>query len=179
MYFKTILIAILLMLSGCSTMSVNSDYDPSFKFEQLKTFHLFAPLPEATNTLTQDRVAKAVIKELELKGYTLASEKYADFYIVFKSDVTQKEQSVIEYRSVGYYQYVGNSAYLFPLSVPIRQNYRFKERKIVLNAIDPETKKVFWQTVATDRLKNFKTPQKRIEYIEKLMNKSLETFPSR
>ncbi|GEM_PF-1497965 len=177
MHFKFFIIPLLFILSGCSTMSINSDYNPDYNFKKLKTFHILAPSTTSANTLVQDRIAKALVKELEQMGYALSSEKFADFFLLFKTDVTQKQQSVIEYRSVGYYQYVGNNSYLFPLSVPVRQNYVFDEQKIVFNAIDPDTKKVFWEAVAVDKLRELHTPSKRMEYITQVVHKSFATFP--
>ena len=74
--FITLVTAILLV--GCSTISVNQDYDPGYDFSKLKTFG-FLPIPKESgiDQINANRFGDAIKNELTAKGYTVSDK--ADF----------------------------------------------------------------------------------------------------
>lgn len=166
-----------LLLAGCSTMRVQSDYDPAFDFKALQTFAVVYAQSE-TVTLTQERIANAVTDTIRAKGYKSVKQEAADFLIVFHTDVTSKKQVVTDYQSVGFYPYYGYG-YRAPMAVPVQREYDYDEGKIIVDAMAPKSKRIFWRGIATDELKNFDTPQERTAYINRVTASVLETFPGR
>ena len=69
-----------LFLAGCSTISVNQDYDPGYDFSKLKTFG-FIPITDdaGIDQLNATRLGDAIKANLTAKGYTLSEN--ADFGI--------------------------------------------------------------------------------------------------
>lgn len=76
-----LLFLLVFFANGCSTVSVNYDYDPTAKFTGLKTF-MWLPDPEPVerHTLVLKRVERAAKRELESKGMVLVPDN-PDFLV--------------------------------------------------------------------------------------------------
>jgi hypothetical protein len=76
-------------------MSVNSDYEKSFDFSQLRTFAFKSDRvsndPLATNTLEAGRIRNALAAQLEANGFTQATGS-SDFIVAFYSRSKEKTQ---------------------------------------------------------------------------------------
>ncbi len=177
MILKTVLAAIFLIFAGCSTMEVDSDYNPKYDFSRLHTFSVIYPEKDGVSTLTQERIASALVEAMQKKGYVRTDRKDADFYLLFHTDVTEKRQVVTDYQRVGLYPYYGYGPYA-PMVVPVQREYEYTEGKIIVDALDPRGNKIFWRGIATDELRSLKTPRERIEYIRKVVDRVLESFPA-
>ncbi len=171
MFFLSVLTVLLVSFWGCSTLKVNSDYNPSFDFSKLKTFAIV--YYKQGNSPMQQRIVEALTHEFKAKGYVPAPEDKADFLVVFHTNIKNKRQVVTDYQRVGLYPYgFGNYA-----MVPIQREYEYKEGKIIVDALDPKTRNIFWRGIATDRLQSFKDPQERMEYALQVAKELLKTFP--
>jgi len=169
---------VLLFLAGCSTMQVESDYDPKFDFKQLRSFAVVYPQSPDGKTLTQSRIAEALETHMRQKGYIKADKKTADFIMIFHTNVTTRQQLVTDYQMVGFYPMYG-FGFGGAVTVPVQNEYTYKEAKIVIDALNPDGNKIFWRAVATDELQSFKTPDERIDYINHVVDKALKSFPDR
>jgi len=178
MIYKTLLFVLLLLIAGCSTMKVESDYDPKFDFKQLRTFAVAYPEDKNGKTLTQSRIAEALTGQMVKKGYIKADRSEADFVMLFHTHVTTKQQIVTDYQMVGYYPMYG---YGFggSVAVPVQSEYTYDEGKIIIDAVDPRGKSIFWRAVATDELKSLKTPEERIKYLNSVVDRAMKAFPDR
>ncbi len=174
MVLRIILTALLICLTGCSTVQVSSDFDPKFKFSRLQTFSILYNRSSAGNALNQKRIARALVTELETKGYTETEKNFADFFVVFHTQVKQKTQVVTDYKAVGLYPYHYSNS---PV-VPVQRSYSFEKGKLIVDAVTPN-KILFWRGIATDRLKTLKTPAERTAYIDKVVRDVLKSFPAK
>jgi hypothetical protein len=173
MYFLTLF----LLLAGCSSMQVKSDYDPDFDFEPLASFAVVYPVGHGGSTLTQSRIADAITEQMLQKGYRPAEKSDADFIMLFHTDITSKKQIITDYRTVGFYPYYG---YAYgTVTVPVQHDYYYDEGKIIIDALNPDGNRIFWRAVSTDRLKTFDTPDERIAYIRNVVGAMLESFPGK
>ncbi len=167
---------LLLIFTGCSTIQVQNDYNPQYDFSRLKSFAIVIPKNSPVITLTQERLKRAIAKELQSKGYRQVSKENADFLVTFHTDITKFKEVVNDYDSLGIYPYY--YGYWGPAYIPSRYEYIYEEAKIVIDAYDPETKRVFWRGSATDTLRNFDTPAERVAYINSVVKKILAPFPA-
>ena len=176
--FHLILTSLLLAwLSGCSTLQIKSDYDPTFDFSKLHTVAILYPQSsDDLISLAQQRFHRAVAQSLREKGFRIVKDRQkADFFILFHLNVTQKKQIVTDYQMVGLYPYYpGWYGYA---ALPVTREYSFKEGRFVVDAVDPKTHRIFWRGIAVDRLKDFKTPQARMDYIRQVVEKIFQNFP--
>ncbi len=178
---RTMLVGLFLVLvTGCSTIQVSNDYNPNYDFKKLHSFVIL--YNKNKDSLAKDRIVKALTQVFESKGYKAVPKNEADFYVVFHTNVTDKRQIVTDYKMIhvpyygyGYrYPYRGGTA-----TVPVYREINYKEGKIVVDALDAKSKKIFWRGIATDRLKSLKSPEERWEYIKEVAQKLLAPFPAR
>ncbi len=173
---RVILFITILFFAGCSSLRIQNDYNPQFDFKRLKSFAVVVPKNSSVITLTQERLKRAIKRTLEEKGYKSVPKESADFLVAFHTDVTKIKEIVNDYDSIGIYPY--DYGFWGPPYIPTRYEYIYNEAQIVIDAIDPTTKKVFFRGTATDLLRDFKTPEERIAYINSVVRKILASFPS-
>ena len=176
--YKAFFLALAILFTGCSTMNVQTDYDPKFDFKMLRTYAVVVPHDQGGETLTQSRIATALNAQMVKKGYIAAEPEKADFIMSFHTHVTNKQQIVTDYQMMGYYPMYG-FGFGGAMAVPVQSEYNYKEGMIVIDALDRTGKNIFWQAVATDELQTFNTPEERIQYIYNVVDSSMKSFPQR
>jgi len=162
------LICLGVLFASCSGLSVKSDYDPGVDFAGLKTYD-WMPVPEQIGISDLDlaRLKKAVDTQLQAKGHSVSSEK-PDFLVAVHFGVEDK----VRVSNTGYgYHYGG-----FYGSSGVR-TYQYEEGTLILDFVNPESKNLMWRGSATGELKNLKTPEKREQEINKVVEKILKKFP--
>ena len=174
-YFYVVLLVVSSYLFiGCSSLSVNVDYDPEYKFLQQKSFAIVHKEKKGENTLFNDRLIQALKADLIAKGYVNAQEKEADLIFVFHTNVESKTDIDTDYRTVGYggYGYGG-------MVVSQTRTYHYTKGTLIIDALAPANKKVVWRGVTTDTLKSYDTPQERTVYINGVVQETMQKFPSK
>lgn len=162
-----------LLLSGCSLKKADVDFDPNFKTRQLKTFSILYKNKEGYYGLNERRIHDALIHEIESKGYQKASKEEADFYMTFLVQTKEKVQPDI---SFGFG--VGTFSRRNFIALGTEPDLIYDETTLFINSVDSKTQKVFWSSsLVVDSLES-KTPQERIEYINKVVTIMLKEFPN-
>jgi len=164
---------VLLIFTGCFTLKVSTDYDESFDFSKENSFAVIHNKINGEDNLNIDRIRNAIEADLKQKNYKKVSKEEADLIVIFHMDVKDKTEVQTSYMSMGYgrYRYGGG------MSVPITNTYDYKEGTLVIETLNPKNEKIVWTATATAELKNQKTPQKRTEYINGIVQKMMEKFP--
>ena len=156
------------IISCSSIYDVKYDYDRQINFSALKTFDwMQAPQRTGTNSLVVQRIKNAVNAELETKGLTITSNN-PDFLIAEYHGKKDKVQiSDWGYgRSHRYgYSPVGVSA------------YEFEEGSLILDFVDPESKKLIWRGSAKAQIDSVDTPEKKEKLINEAVKEILEKYP--
>jgi len=165
-----------LLISGCSSLKVATDYDPSADLTPPKNFSIVHKALEGEDTLTADRIIAAIKNELTLKGYSETSRENADFYVLFHTGVTSKTRIDTDYQYVNMYPYSYGYGYR-SVAVPQTRTYNYEEAKLIVDAVVPDKNKIIWRGTAVDYLKNLKTPQKKTAYINDVLKALMESFP--
>jgi len=171
---KNILILLVstLFFVGCSSLRVSHDYDPAFDFAQQKSFAIVHHNREGEDTLFNDRLIDALEADLGSKGYVKTSKDEADLIFVFHTKVEDKTDIDTDYQMVGFgmYRYGGTM-------VATTSTYHYTKGTLIIDALNPKEEKIVWRGIATDTLKEHKTPQKRTEYINKVVQALMKNFP--
>ena len=179
-------ILISLLISGCSSLKVETDFDPNVTMTPPKSFHIVHKAQIDENTLTSERIIKALQKELEDQGYQHSSKESADFFILFHTGVTTKSRVTTDYKRVNMYPYSygGGFGYGYrgygghgTVTVAESKNYTYKEGKLIVDAVFPEGNRIFWRGIAKDQLHSLDNPQERTEYINKVLHTLMKKFP--
>ncbi len=169
---RVICLAGLVFFLGCSSLQVSSDYDPAYDFTKDKTFAVVSYSHEGDDTLLKDRIEAALIQELTQKGYRQVPKEKADLHFVYHTNVENKIQIDTDYSMMGYRRFGYGGA-----MVATTNTYEYQKGTLVIDALHPSDQKIRWRGIASDILREQKTPQKRSDYIAKVMAKIFDTFP--
>ncbi len=174
-YIYTFIIA--LLLSGCSTLKVETDYDPSADLGKIKSFTIIRKHIAGEDTLVTDRIAKALREEMLSKGYVERPKDEAQLYFVFHTGVVSKTRIDTDYQHVNMYPYSYGYGY-HTVVMPRTRTYTYQEAKLIVDALLPKENKIVWRGTAIDYLKDYDTPQKKTLYINKVLKALMKNFPN-
>jgi hypothetical protein len=162
-----------IFFSGCSTISVNQDYDPAYDFSKLKTYGFIPISSEAgIDQLNADRLGEALKTNLTAKGFTL-SEK-ADFGIaLFFTKSTKTDISTTGGYGYGYgYGYRGYGGGMGYTDI-----YQYDEGTLVVDFIDMAENKLVWRGIGSGILSDNPTVEERTANINNAVAQILAQFP--
>jgi len=176
------LVLSLSLLSGCSGITVYTDYDPSLDFSQYQSY---AWMPEEEpetgdyridNDLIRNRVRSAVDNQLQAAGFRLVSEEEASFLVIYRVALQDKTQisssgGSITYGSWGRGRY-GSVGYGTGID-----SYDYTQGFLILDIMDPKSKELVWRGTAERRVDEKKSPEKADSRINQAYAKILERFP--
>lgn len=161
---------IALCLVSCGA-TVNYDYDSQTDFSKYKTYNYFTDMESGLSELDLKRLISALDKEMVLKGYTLAED--ADFYIDIQSqEVTFNNGNNVGVGVGGTGRNVGGGV---SIGFPINSNKR--NREIVIDFVDKDRTKLFWQAVSESSFNPKAKPEKREADFAVLVAKILSKYP--
>ncbi|HEX9253088.1 MAG TPA: DUF4136 domain-containing protein [Ignavibacteriaceae bacterium] len=165
--FITFVTAVLLV--GCSTISVNQDYDPGYDFSKLKTFG-FLPIPKEAgiDQINANRFGDAIKNELTAKGYTVSDK--ADFGVALLFG-KQTKTNITSY-GYGYGPYWGR--YGGTSNVDVSQ---YDEGTLIIDVIDMAKKELVWRGTGTGAIDPNATVEERTANINSAVAQILAQFP--
>ncbi len=163
-------VAFIVLISGCSTLEVNVDYDASYDFTKVKKVAVVHEYEVSENSLLNDRIVNALIKDLDSKNYRNVHSTEADLIFVFYTQAKDKTQINTDYMSMG-------RRYRFGGMMATTSTYDYTEGTLVVDALNPQTKKIVWRAIGTKELNQNKTPQEKTQAINKAIVKIMEKFP--
>jgi hypothetical protein len=173
-YFLSIISAFvfgIILFSGCSSISVTEDYDPTYDFAKLKTFG-FIPITEKAgiDQINADRLSNAIKTELTAKGYTVSDK--ADFGIaLFFSKSTKTD---IQSYGYGYGYGYGYRGMGYGGNVSVSQ---YDEGTLVIDFIDITSNKLVWRGIGQGVLQSNLTVEERTANINNAVTQILSQFP--
>ena len=143
------MLVLCILLAGCRSFNVQTDWDSSARFDRLERFYFVEPPPIegadpfADNTLLRKRVRYAVEKVLEERGYLSAETRdQADFLISYEV-LLDRELRVdgVSSGAGGYYR----SDPFFGAGVSTARVRSYQESTLVLDVKDPATEDLIWR----------------------------------
>ena len=151
-----------LMAVSAAAQSVQSDFDRSFKFSDLKTFSFAvqnraATDPLASDTLNDGRIRSGLESQLTASGFRVEKEK-SDFVIAYY--VTTKNKLNVQDFGYGPPRWFG--------SRDIRVN-QYSEGTLMVDFIDVKTNQVIWRGRASGTLEMKGVEKKISKSVEKLV----------
>ena len=157
----TLIVALFAVCGACSTLRVNTDYNPTYDFKKLKTYTWLddgrAPGSDAriNNDLVIDRVRAAIERNLAAKGYLKSESISADFMVSWLGGIKKKLQvdSIDHFYSPYGYGALGRDPFRTGV-VGTRTNTirEYEVGTLIVDVLDPEQHKLIWRGTGTDRL---------------------------
>ena len=168
----TLLVA---MLTGCSTVNVQSDYDPTVDFTTYRTWDWLPDPAEAaadfvvSDPFARSRIRNAIETELSEKGYRRSSDS-PDFLLRYHAalgdnlTVTQVNDS---YRDYPYSDFSWSQTY----------TYEWQVGTLVLDVFDTRADQLAWRGSVQGEVRQTDNSEKKTERINKAVQKLLAKFP--
>ncbi len=176
--FPFALTAMVLTLSGCSGIKVETDYDPA-AIPSFQRYRTYTWLPDPTggdrrvqNDIVAARVREAVDAVLADKGFTLATSGTPDFLIGWfasldgRMDVSQLNT----YYGYGWGPWYG-AAYG---NTYVRY---YEEGALVLDIVDVRSNQLAWRGSAQTEIDRTRPENEREQLLNNAVKKVLERFP--
>jgi Domain of unknown function (DUF4136) len=166
------------LISSCSTIRVQSDYDHSYNFRQYGSYRVASDselnLRDALkrNPLVYKRVLDAINKDLQAKGFILKRTGQADFVVVAHAGVKEKMR-LEQYNAAGYGWY---HPWWGPYGGYTNISY-YKEGTLVLDIVDFKNKELAWRGTGTDVIRNYSSGNDMQKDIDDAVTKILANFP--
>lgn len=152
-------------LASCSSMRVNTDYDPGYDFSKL-TMYYWIPNPDVSerNKLFDKHFRKIMGDKLKEKGFT-PDENNPDFLIAYFGDVQRRID-------------VQNWGYRYPGWYGGVEVYQYDEGTIVVDFVDAKTNDLIYRgTVKAEVNRGNMNTAKRQKRITEAVEKILKNFP--
>ena len=181
--FASLALVFLIVLAGCSSLSVVTDFDPSQDFSGYKTYR-WATAKElnpkdvlAQAPIIKKRVITGVDKVLKAKGYVLAADNAEPDFVVMAHAGT-KEKMQIYNTGHGYGRYGGwYDPWWGPYGGSTHVSY-YEEGSLVIDIVDWEQKELSWRGVGTGVVKDAPSDKDEAqENINEIVAKILADFP--
>jgi hypothetical protein len=155
------------MAVSAAAQSVQTDFDRSFRFSDLKTFSFAnqrraATDPLASDTLNDGRIRNGLESQLTANGFKVQNEK-ADFVIAYY--VTTKNKLNVEDYGFGPPRWFGGR--------DIRVN-QYSEGTLMVDFIDAKSNQVIWRGCASGTLVMKGVDKKISKSVEKLVKQFLK-----
>ena len=176
---STFAVLALSLAMGCANITVHTDYDETVDFARYRTYQwLEPPLREASaeeqkpddpfeqNTLLDQRVRRAVDRELASRGYREVAEGPPAFRVTYhvvlkdKSRLRSYGGGIGGYHRGWHYGGLGGSS------------YDYQQGTLILDLIDPATDRLAWRgwAVGTNR-QGYYTEERVARSVEEILNR--------
>ena len=169
-FFKVILpVILMIIMAGCAGIKVSTDYDRKADFSKYKTFNFSKEVDGVTlNDLNRRRLKDAITKEMEAKGFQIATTPDILVNAFVKGKTKYSATANTYYNGGMYYRGFGSSNTYVDVNKSI-------EGTLFIDLIDVQAKKMIWEGVA-EGLVNPRT-ETREDKINSVVQMVFKNFP--
>ena len=167
----------LLAAAACSSVEVQSDWDPSASFGGLHTWAWQGSTPTVTGNprlddpLVHERIQGAVEKSLAEKGFSKSVSGKPDFWVAYHIAMQEK----LDARTI----YTGYGPYRGWYGVGGAQTVvdTYDVGTLLIDFVSPDSNNVIWRGTGQSRIQDLKTPEERQARIQDAVDRILGQFP--
>jgi hypothetical protein len=177
---QLLLLLFLVVLGGCSTMQIYSDYDRAANFEGLQTYDWVktekepAADPRLSDPLLDKRIRDLVEKQLAVQGYDQSSTGAPDFMVGYHVALEKKlavstMNDYYGYRAGWGWSYGAGTGRVMPESYV----YEYEQGSLIIDIVNPKTRELMWRGSAQAEVNQ----KKSAEQLTKAVQRILQRFP--
>ncbi len=176
-YSLIFVLAAATLVSSCTSVSVDSDFDHDIDFSKYKTFAWYDHSnskykPQHANQIVDARIHRAIASELLGKGFTQTAPDTADLLITY---FTSTEQKIDVYHSGYGYGYGYWGGYWGPYGgYPTTSVSQYDVGTLVLDLIEREKNDLVWRGMIQKALSRSDSSEQKIK---KHVARLLSGFP--
>ncbi len=164
---------------ACAGLSVNADWDPQARFENL---HTWAWLPgqvdgreqhQPESPLVRRRIVAAIEDTFAARGYTQVEAGTPDFWVAYHVAI----ESRLETRTI--YDGYGPGPWWYGYGWPYAETYteQYQVGTLLIDVIDGRRRELIWRGSAQSRIQDLRTPEEREKRVREAVRAILERFP--
>lgn len=186
--FKALIILIsIIIMGGCTSLKVTSDYDKSIDFSKHKTFEYYGWAEDSDkllNRFDKERIEKAFGEEFKKRGLEYV-ESGGDLIVTLFIVTEQKSQTTATTTGVGggygaygyggYYGYGPGWGWGGGMSTTTYNTYDYTVGTLVVDVYDAGDKKLIWESAGQGTVDD--NPNSRDENIPKAVAKIMNPYP--
>lgn len=185
-----LLILLLGLATGCTSLPVRTDYDPAIDFSELETYAWLERTPAAggdpridDNPLLHRRLHSSVDSALQSAGYRMVEAADADFLVSYYITIDDMTSVTYINNYWGYgpgwgSRYYRRSPGFYPVfSEPVV--FEYEQGTLILDIVRPEGRELVWRGAASRELDDSATPEQRQLRIDNTVRAILKEFPPR
>ena len=176
---KRVLLATMMvvLMAGCSTMSVNTDYSVDADFSQYRTFQYqrSGNDVEATNPLVHQRIVNAVREAVANAGFEEVDSD-PDVYVTYHGSTNQQLRFDTTYMTMSNWHRPGWHSGMGVTSSSTRAT-SVTQGTLVIDIWDASTNTLVWRAIATDTLSQ--NPERVTNAINRAVERAFRNFPPR
>ena len=179
-----------IFISGCSSLTLSTDYDQTINFSGFKTYRWHADNEHNSaslkylNEIVDKRIRSTIDQQLQSQGFTKSSNESADFLVNY-SIVVEDRTDIQTYNNYnGMYPgyayrggYYGRGYGAVYSSGTETQVTHYKLGTLIIDIINPETDQLMWRGAADGRLPKGADREESDDLARKYVSKILSEFP--
>ena len=180
-----LLLSLVLVLGGCSTINVSSDYALEQDFSQYRSYQWHpdgvsknAALDVMGGDIFASRIKRVINETLAAKG--LYQDDNPDFYVNY-SVITEDRVSINTYNTYGGYGpgwgYYGWGYGSWGVGTTQTSVSYYTQGNIVVDVVDALSNKLVWRGTLDSRLEESSSPAEKEQDLRKALTKMFENFP--
>lgn len=163
-----------IIITGCSSISVTSDYDIYADFTSYKTFNIYNGVIKdsrlETVPLVKKRVLDAIETELMKKGFTKEDTSKAEITVYAQATTAEK----MNVNSYGYGYGYGWGPYPYGRNIDVSY---YTQGSLIIDFVDNKKDELIWRGIGTAVLQDRGTPDEREQFISEAVAKILDQYP--
>lgn len=177
-------VAAVLLATGCSTVSVDTDWDPRVDFGGFDSYAwLPGPQPETgdvriDNPLLDQRVRKAIDAQLAAQGHRKVAPDQASFLVGYHLSTEKKLRAttVNSYYGYGYgtWGYWGGPG---PAGGSQTMVTEYETGTLIIDVVDRSRNELVWRGSGEKRIGKERTPEESEKVVAEVVAAILERFP--
>ena len=175
----------LMILSGCSSITVTYDYDKTVDFTQYKTYSFYGWAKESNKILTpfdQKRIEEAFAEEFAKRGLKYVEEG-GDLTVALYIQTEKKQETTATTTGMGGYgSYYGwgpgwgwGPGFYGGMTHTTYQTYDYHVGTLVVDVFDTKKKVLIWESAGQGRIDE--DPSHRDKSIPKVVEQIMATYP--
>jgi len=174
-----LIIILVIVISGCSSIKITADYDGSAGFETFKTYSYYGWAKESDkilNDLEKRRIETAFAEEFDKRGMQLVPDN-GDVVVSLYIVVDQKT-GVTAYNNhygMGGYGYGPGWGWGMGYTTTSYHEYDYYVGALVCDVFDARSKQLVWQGVASGEIKE--NPKLRERNIPLVIKEIMKKYP--
>ena len=164
------LVALAATMVACSTLEINTDYDPGTDFSKYKTFTLKHG-EKAKDNISVERFENALASALAAKGLTQTPD--GGDLTMFAHFVLGKET---QFNTTGY-GYGGWGGWRWGGGMQTTTVQEIPKGTVIVDLVDAKSTKAVWRGIAKDTISTSASPEERAEKAQKVAQELFLNFP--